>query len=112
MTEHIDEMNGLMDDMFSALLEQYRKMGFKEEHILEFLCLRMHHDHAWGLARIIVNGVESAGIVAPSRDNTNMRVVFIPVPAGTKITDMFYNEAQSEAYELPLNPVPEKQQIN
>jgi hypothetical protein len=91
-----------MQVFIDYLREGLTASNIPEDIINDFICLRAHLTHPWGVMHVIMNGVPSIAVVRPAEKEGQMKICYV-VPKAVKITDIYGNEA-SEDNLLPMNP--------
>lgn len=99
-----DEGEGLSyQQLVDYLHAGLTKANFPEEIIKDFICLRAHLTHPWGLMHILVNGEQTIAIVRPADDEGLLKVCYIFPTTPLKITDMYGNPADDH-FQLLMEP--------
>ncbi len=73
-----------------------------EDVINDFVCLRAHLTHPWGVMHVVINGTPSIAVVRPGEEEGSMKVCYV-IPNGVKIHDIYGNE-MDENHMLPMYP--------
>jgi hypothetical protein len=73
-----------------------------KEVIDDFICLRAHLTHPWGVMHVIVNDIPSIAIVRPGEEIGSMKICYV-IPKGVKLTDLYGNVMDAD-FLLPMNP--------
>jgi hypothetical protein len=97
-----DEEYTDMQVFIDYLREGLTQANMPKDVIDDFICLRAHLTHPWGLMHVTVNGAPAIAIVRPGEEIGSMKVCYI-VPKALKIHDIYGNEADENNL-LPMNP--------
>lgn len=78
---------------------------FPEQIVKDFLCLRTHGEHAWGLQVITINGKKGYAIVTTGDDEEHHTVFAIiwPLPVDCEVLNMFGRPMVGD--QIPAGPV-------
>jgi hypothetical protein len=101
------DLQGVVDHIIAML----KAANIPEEVGKDFVCLRAHLLHAWGIMHVVVNGEASLAIIRPADDEGLLKAAFILPTPKMKITDTYGNPADKH-FQLLSDPPQAKAKLN
>lgn len=101
---NLEDGDNVFDKMQEAMLAGFKANNFPDQLARDFVCLRLHWAHAWGIMHVLVNGKPGFALVQGGEDPNYAHVFAVVTPSDMKI-ESFTGEVMDANKRIKLTKI-------